>query len=194
MKSGFFSPIEPHRLSMMTHPNVGFQEIFLFLFASKSLARRGNIPPTQAIEGRKRTSPPPFASEGPLPTRQRMARISAAISPRQSQPPQSINRPPMARISAALAARQPSPAPQGMAESCPAEEINFPSGVRMTDAVPTMPASQAFKTATARVKFSAEWKGPFHRPGKQRFNDDVRLEDYKPAALSFADKQRRGDP
>ena len=42
------------------------------------------------------------------------------------------------------------------------------------------------------MKFSETWKGPFHRPKKQGFSDDVRLEAYEPASLSFADKQRKG--
>ena len=98
----------------------------------------------------------------------------------------------MARISAAIAARQSPPAPKGLTDPSMAEIDVCPPSARMTGTVPPGPVPRLFETATARMKFPAEWKGPFHRPRKQRFNDDVRLEAYMPDALSFADKQRRG--
>ena len=125
----------------------------------------------------------------PPPKRQNMTRISSVTAAQDSWRPKDTYYPPMKSISATIAA---SPSEQLPAVQPPAEPLLQPGGTRKTGTCTAFPASKQFETAKARMIFSAEWKGPFHRPRKQCFNDDVCLEAYLPAALPFADKQRKG--
>ena len=123
--------------------------------------------------------------------RQNMTRISSIMAAQDSWRPGDARRPQVKSISATIAA---STSEQVSAVQPPAEVLPLPGGTRTTGTSSALPVSEQFETAATRMKFSAEWKGPFHRPRKQNFNDDVRLEAYEPAALSFADKQRTGHP
>ena len=127
--------------------------------------------------------------DAPPAKRQNMTRISSIMAAQDSWRPKDAHRSQMKSISATIAA---SPYEPVSVVQPPAAVLQLPGGTRTTGTSSAPPVSKQFETATTRMRFSAEWKGPFHRPRKQNFNDDVRLEAYEPAALSFADKQRRG--
>lgn len=83
-------------------------------------------------------------------------------------------------------------APLLAAEIQSPEQTSRPNRVETAEPWPTRPAPRLFKTATERVEFATKLKGTFLPPKKRHFDDDVYLEAYKPDALSFADKQRKG--
>ena len=138
---------------------------------------------------RKRIYPMSAEQNAPPPKRQNMTRISSVTAAQDSWRPKDAYYPPMKSISATIEA---SPCERVPAVQPPAEPLSQPEGTRATGTRKDFPVSKHFETAKTRMTFSAEWKGPFHRPRKQCFNDDVCLEAYVPAALSFADKQRKG--
>ena len=127
--------------------------------------------------------------DAPPAKRQNMTRISSITAAQDSWRPKDVHRSQMRSISATIAAASSEPASEVQP---PAEAPPLLGGTRTTGTSSALPVSKQFETATTRMKFSAERKEHFHRPRKQNFNDDVRLEACEPAALSFADKQRRG--
>ena len=145
-----------------------------------------------------------------------MTRISSVTTAQDSWRPKDTRYPGMKSIPAVMASasHRPTPAGHPPAEGSPRAGGNrttvtpAPSqtaGIRTTDISASIQAegsratvtsapsvANKFETVTAPMKFPVMWKGPFHRPKKQGFNDDVCLETYEPATLSFADKQRKG--
>ena len=130
--------------------------------------------PLLPIEERKRIAPLSAEQHDPPPKRQHMARISSVLAAQDSWLPQPSYYSQMKSISATIAAsRSPPPAPEVFPQ---ADSTACSDSARITGTCPPGPVSKQFETATDRMKFSAEWKGPLRRPRKHCFNDDVRLE------------------
>ena len=64
----------------------------------------------------------------------------------------------------------------------------FPTSCRIRRKFPYPPA---FDEAVKGMKFPTTAEHPLRLPRKGGFNDDVKLEAYQPASLSFAGKQRK---